>query len=155
MLSANWQPYTFTLAARLHGTEHYSLAKCVSIAARSLVAMDVAGEQQIDVVRNIVKTRLSLDGLHKLGRDYDDEHMKQKMGNSCGPCFHHLDSGKVKELPPATASRCCNSCSDVRSIFGNIDKRFGFKWESHPLCQVRVAIDLPTRSYLLWRSQSH
>ena len=37
-------------------------------AGLNLVAMDVAGEQQIDVVKNLIKTRLSLDG-RDLGKE--------------------------------------------------------------------------------------
>ena len=54
--------------------------------ARSLVAMDVAGEQQIDVVSNIIKTRRTLAGA-KIGIEMDEEHTRRKMANQCGACF--------------------------------------------------------------------
>ena len=39
--------------------------------------MDVAGEQQIDVVSNIIKTRRTLDGA-KIGVEMDDAHIRRK-----------------------------------------------------------------------------
>ena len=62
-------------------------------AGMSLVAMDVAGEQQIDVVSNIIKTRRTLDGA-KIGVEMDDAHIRRKFKGKCGPCFPH-----VKDVP--------------------------------------------------------
>ncbi len=114
-------------------------------AGLNLVAMDVAGEQQIDVVNNIVKTRWSLDGRTKLGREYDDEHMRRKLGNACGPCFAHLDREKQAAVNRIASDRCCNSCADVKALFNSLDKDFGLKWEAHPLCQHEAVLLDPAR----------
>jgi hypothetical protein len=55
-------------------------------AGMSLVAMDVAGEQQIDVVSNIIKTRRTLAGA-KIGIEMDEEHVRRKFAGQCGACF--------------------------------------------------------------------
>jgi hypothetical protein len=53
--------------------------------------MDVAGEQQIDVVSNMVKTRYSFDGT-RIGVELDDEHVRQQFGDTCGPCFPNVNA---------------------------------------------------------------
>ena len=115
---------------------------CVGL---NLVAMDVAGEQQIDVVNNIVKTRWSLDGKTKLGRELDDEQQRRKLGNQCGPCFAHLPVEEQKTVQRVASNRCCNSCGDVKSLFNSLDKEFGLKWEVHPLCQHEAVLLDPSR----------
>ena len=57
------------------------------------LAKDVAGEQQIDVVSNIIKTRRTLDGA-KIGVEMDDAHIRRKFKGKCGLCFPH-----VKDVP--------------------------------------------------------
>eukprot|EP00966_Prymnesium_polylepis_P226598 5241984-Prymnesium_polylepis.1 len=49
----------------------------------ALVAMDVAGEQQIDVVSNINKTRYTLDGKF-IGEEVDDAKQTASMAGKCG-----------------------------------------------------------------------
>ena len=44
------------------------------------------GEQQIDVVSNIIKTRRRLDG-SKIGVELDDAHLRRQMAGKCGSCF--------------------------------------------------------------------
>ena len=89
--------------------------------------MDVAGEQQIDVVSNLLKTRRRLDG-SKIGVELDDTHMRRKMAGKCGPCFpNHDEMQEVKD-------QCCNSCADVQSVY----RRKGLRrlnWEEHPMCR--------------------
>ena len=61
-------------------------------AGMSLVAMDVAGEQQIDVVSNIIKTRRTLAGA-KIGIEMDEEHVRRKFAGQCGACFPQVELG--------------------------------------------------------------
>jgi len=114
-------------------------------AGLNLVAMDVAGEQQIDVYNNIVKTRYSLDGQTKLGREYDDEQMRRKLGNTCGPCFAHLVEEERKPAEQAAANRCCNACADVKALYNSLEKSLNLKWEVHPLCQHEAVMLDPSR----------
>jgi len=114
-------------------------------AGLNLVAMDVAGEQQIDVVNNIVKTRWSLDGRTNLGPLLDDEQVRRRLGRSCGPCFAHLDKAKQAAAAQIASDRCCNACSDVKSLFNSLDKELGLKWELHPLCQHEAVMLDPAR----------
>ena len=131
-------------------------------AGLNLVAMDVAGEQQIDVVRNLIKTRLSLDG-HDLGKEVDGETMARKL--KCGTCYS-------REQPPPRGERpnqrCCNSCADVKELYtelnqaaakerqkegaggANADPRHAptpssYKWEEHTLCQHEAVLMDPSR----------
>ena len=98
-------------------------------AGMSLVAMDVAGEQQIDVVSNIIKTRRTLDGA-KIGVEMDDAHIRRKFKGKCGPCFPH-----VKDVPETEGSaQCCNSCEDVKSVYQQ-KALSRLKWEEHPICE--------------------
>ena len=74
--------------------------------------MDVAGEQQIDVVSNIIKTRRTLDGA-KIGVEMDDAHIRRKFKGKCGPCFPH-----VKDVPEAGGARDrCSNCEDAKSVY--------------------------------------
>ena len=135
-------------------------------AGLNLVAMDVAGEQQIDVVKNLIKTRLSLDG-RDLGKEIDGETMTRRMRRQCGPCFekgvvlNSAENGEYKE-------RCCNSCADVKSLYGEMNTRRArivqeqkggtaqamahaaqqqqqLKWEDHHLCQHEAVLTDPSR----------
>lgn len=95
----------------------------------SLVAMDVAGEQQIDVVSNINKSRYDLQGNY-LGEEVDETIVTQRIANGCGKCFPQVQ-GRAEER-----DLCCNSCADVKALY---DRRQGsegskLKWEEHPLC---------------------
>ena len=107
--------------------------------------MDVAGEQQIDVVNNIIKTRWSLDG-KKLGRHHDDEEMQKRSGNACGACFPQLDTSAHA---PDTGGKCCNSCADVRTLYSSlgadIRTKQNIKWEEHPLCTHEAVMLEPSR----------
>ena len=103
----------------------------------SLVAMDVAGEQQIDVVSNIVKTRHSLDGA-KLGIEMNDAQIRRKFAGSCGPCFP-----QAKDIPEAGGT-CCNSCADVKSVYQQ-KMLSRLKWEEHPLCEHEAVLLDPAR----------
>ena len=109
-------------------------------AGLSIVAMDVAGEQQIDVVSNIIKVRHKLDG-EKIGVEMDDEHIRRKFargGGSCGACFpQDAEFDEQSEL-------CCNSCADVKSLYSSKASMSKLKWEEHPLCQ-HEAVAAPTR----------
>lgn len=84
----------------------------------SIDAMDVAGEQQFDVMHNMAKERLSKEGIPIK----DDQEAVQLGDNSeqvveaiskpandtkCGSCY----GAETDELP------CCNSCSDVREAY--------------------------------------
>ena len=104
--------------------------------------MDVAGEQQIDVVNNIVKTRWSLDGKQNLGKEVDDEHARRRLGKSCGACYPHLPPHAER---PADKGLCCNSCSDVKSLYAGLEAKWKLKWEDHPLCVHEAVLLDPSR----------
>jgi len=101
----------------------------------SLVAMDVAGEQQIDVVSNMVKTRYAIDGT-RIGIELDDEHVRQQFGDGCGPCFPQVEGMEESR------SVCCNSCKDVQSVYASHKT---LKWETHPLCQHEAVLVDPAK----------
>mmetsp|Transcript_19586 Transcript_19586/g.41379 ORF Transcript_19586/g.41379 Transcript_19586/m.41379 type:complete len:399 (-) Transcript_19586:222-1418(-) len=106
-------------------------------AGLSIVAMDVAGEQQIDVVSNIIKTRRTLAG-EKIDVELDELHMKQKFADKCMPCYPQL-----KDMPE-TAGECCNSCGAVQRVYG--ERRLArLKWEEHPLCEHEAVLLDPAR----------
>ena len=111
----------------------------------SLVAMDVAGEQQIDVVSNIVKTRLTLEG-KPLGGALDDIKVVE-MARGCGECFPHTND--LDEAP----GQCCNSCEDVQSLYPAMERRL-LKWEDHPLCLHEVRQRVRARSWLVALTES-
>jgi len=103
----------------------------------SLVAMDVAGEQQIDVVSNIVKTRRHLNG-SKIGVELDEAHMRRKHAGRCMECFPHN-----KDIPEEKG-QCCNVCADVQKVY----ERKGLarlKWDEHPLCVHEAVLMDPAR----------
>jgi len=111
-------------------------------AGLNLVAMDVAGEQQIDVVNNIVKTRWSLDG-QRLGYEMDDEAQRRKLKGQCGPCYPHLPAGQKKP----EGNKCCNSCADVKALYKDLQAAgtWQLKWEEHPICQHEAVLLDPSR----------
>lgn len=116
--------------------------------------MDVAGEQQIDVVSNVVKTRLSLDGLRKLGSELDEggvaHALAAKTGAKCGPCFPQLHG--VPQIPGG-ARQCCNSCADVKTTYAALKNSVPVgngnmqtvHWEEHPVCQHEAVLVDPSR----------
>ena len=114
--------------------------------------MDVAGEQQIDVVSNVVKTRLSLDGRHRLGSELDEASVARALGGKdgprCGPCFPQL------RMPPVgNDHHCCNSCAEVKSTYAALGSRVQLgqgreqtvHWEEHPVCQHEAVLLDPSR----------
>jgi hypothetical protein len=122
--------------------------------------MDVAGEQQIDVVRNVVKTRYAIDG-RKLGRELDEDDWK-RAGGKCGPCFPQLTEHHER-IPEGHEKACCNSCADVKATYQAIVQRAtaeskghlpqgrvpqhvaGLHWEEHPICQHEAVLMDPSR----------
>ena len=98
-------------------------------AGLNLVAMDVAGEQQIDVVNNVIKTRMSLDGRRKLGVEHAEAEMAERLGHqqrqhtrggmrsgTCGPCFPQIHDYIVV----GGGRHCCNSCDEVKKIYASL-----------------------------------
>ncbi|XP_077315149.1 endoplasmic reticulum-Golgi intermediate compartment protein 3 [Lithobates pipiens] len=83
----------------------------------SIDAMDVAGEQQLDVEHNLFKRRLGKDGQvvsseverHDLGKS--EEHVvfdpKTLDPNRCESCY----GAETEDI------RCCNTCDDVREAY--------------------------------------
>merc|ERR1711981_185104 len=83
-------------------------------------AMDISGEQHIDIEHNIYKRRLDLDGKpiedaqkeHHLGAvakftnntKADSKDQKENSTNYCGSCFGAKEG-------------CCNTCNDVREAY--------------------------------------
>ena len=105
-------------------------------AALGLVAMDVAGEQQIDVNSTVQKTRIDLQG-NVLGK----AHTPKPLG--CGPCFAE-DQVTFNQM---YANRCCNTCADVRELYHliKVNKQkshdtLKLKWEEHPVCEHEAAL---------------
>jgi len=112
----------------------------------ALVAMDVAGEQQIDVVSNINKTRYTLDGKF-IGEEVDDAKQTASMAGKCGECF---PDHSMRETP----GQCCNSCGEVRAVYQSVgavatahahDPQSKLKWENHPLCLHEAVLIDPSR----------
>ncbi|KAL1520390.1 hypothetical protein AB1Y20_021976 [Prymnesium parvum] len=130
-----------TRSARIHINFNMTFPN-MPCSGLSLVAMDVAGEQQIDVVSNINKTRYTLDGKY-IDLEYDDATIAQRLGTTCGKCFPHRDD------IPETKGQCCNSCNDVRSVYHLSGKKGSDgrkpKWEEHSLCQHEAVLLDPTR----------
>jgi len=81
----------------------------------SLDVMDVSGELQSDISHNILKTRLTAEGVpvpnaqsSELRNDIDKMN-EQRGAGYCGSCY----GGQ----PPENG--CCNSCDDVRKAYVN------------------------------------
>ena len=84
----------------------------------SIDAMDVSGEQQIDVDHDIFKQRLNKDG-----KPVDDEPEKHELGD---PSKQLIDAVKTTLSPKRCEScygaenadmKCCNTCEDVREAY--------------------------------------
>lgn len=84
----------------------------------SLDAMDVSGEQHIDIEHNIFKRRLDLDGKpieepqkeHSLGavaKVINNTQEEAKNATVCGSCY----GAETEER------KCCNTCNDVREAY--------------------------------------
>ncbi|CAI5480062.1 unnamed protein product [Closterium sp. Yama58-4] len=95
----------------------------LSCAVLSLDAMDISGEQHLDVVHNIYKRRLTPIGLPVEGIDskleigakqHDVLKKRDKFGNVvpddqdfCGSCYGAAE----------TEDQCCNNCEEVREAY--------------------------------------
>ncbi|XP_071105582.1 endoplasmic reticulum-Golgi intermediate compartment protein 3-like [Haliotis cracherodii] len=86
----------------------------------SIDAMDVSGEQQIDVDHNLFKQRLDTDG-----KAVSDKPEKQELGDASKDLVANVT--KPKELDPSRCEscygaetddkKCCNNCEDVREAY--------------------------------------
>eukprot|EP00270_Netrium_digitus_P000141 TRINITY_DN10159_c0_g1_i1.p1 TRINITY_DN10159_c0_g1~~TRINITY_DN10159_c0_g1_i1.p1 ORF type:complete len:388 (-),score=64.41 TRINITY_DN10159_c0_g1_i1:208-1371(-) len=87
----------------------------------SLDAMDISGEQHLDVVHNIFKRRLSADGepIEITGTKdavgaAKTEKLKDKHGNEVGPNETYCGSCFGAEEHD---TQCCNTCDEVREAY--------------------------------------
>jgi hypothetical protein len=82
----------------------------------SIDAMDISDQHNLDVVHNIFKTRIGLDGKpvdqsgsekQDLSRDEATPNLENKKDeNYCGSCYGAAPDGK-----------CCNTCEEVREAY--------------------------------------
>lgn len=87
-------------------------------------AMDVAGENQIDVEHAMLKQRLTADG-QRLGLPISEaanqlEHRATLPDNYCGDCYGDDERGKKAaeaDLRANGAIRCCSTCHEVTESF--------------------------------------
>lgn len=81
----------------------------------SLDVMDISGEQQRDVSHNIVKKRITKNGVDVPGqrggdlRNEIDKLAEMRGSGYCGSCYGGVEP----------ESGCCNSCEDVRQAYSN------------------------------------
>eukprot|EP00850_Spirogloea_muscicola_P018358 SM000167S02971 [mRNA] locus=s167:276772:280105:+ [translate_table: standard] len=94
----------------------------ISCASLSLDAMDISGEQHLDVVHNIFKRRLSEDGKPidvgikgGIGK-HEVTKLKHKDGREVGHNETHCGSCYGAEENP---DDCCNTCDEVRDAYRN------------------------------------
>lgn len=128
-----------TRSARIHINFNMTFPS-MPCSGLSLVAMDVAGEQQIDVVSNINKTRYSLDGRY-IAEEVDDATLAQRLKGTCGECFPQVKAMSER------AGLCCNTCTDVRKAYEHMPKTDTehLRWEEHPLCLHEAVLIDPSR----------
>ncbi|GJP46563.1 hypothetical protein CLOM_g5836 [Closterium sp. NIES-68] len=95
----------------------------LSCAVLSLDAMDISGEQHLDVVHNIYKRRLTpiglpvegIDSKHEIGaKQHEVLKKRDKFGNVvpddqdfCGSCYGAAEAD----------DQCCNNCEEVREAY--------------------------------------
>ncbi|XP_031555453.1 endoplasmic reticulum-Golgi intermediate compartment protein 3-like [Actinia tenebrosa] len=91
----------------------FSKLPCVYL---SIDAMDVSGEQQIDVASHMLKKRLDLDG-----KPIDEKAEKEDLGDKSHQAKEllELDPNRCESCYGAETpdSKCCNTCEEVRDAY--------------------------------------